>query len=68
VDIHAEATVRWRGRISRRKGLDFTTLPCSGFVSNFDQKFFVIGSVCVALFASDEEVGDETILEGFNRG
>lgn len=29
---------------------------------------FVIGSVCVALFAGEGEIGNETMLEGFNRG
>jgi hypothetical protein len=44
------------------------TLPCVGFVSNFDYEIFVISSVCVAFFTSEDKVGDEAMLGGFNRG
>jgi len=66
VNIYAEATIT--GRISQRTHRNVVTIPCLGFVSNFDYEIFVISSVCVALFASEDEVGDEAILGGFNRG
>jgi hypothetical protein len=69
MDIHAEATiVQETDRISRRNRLDFVTLPGGGFVSNFHHEILVIGSVCVTLFTRENEVGDEAILECFNRG
>lgn len=43
-------------------------LPCIGFVSSFDHEIFVISSICVAFFTSEDKIGDETILGGFNRG
>jgi hypothetical protein len=60
--------VKEADRVSRCEQLDVVTLPCSSFVGNFDQKIFVIGSICMALFAGEDEVGDETILESSNRG
>lgn len=55
------------GRVSRCKQLYSVTIPRSSFISNFDYEIFEIEPVCVTLFTGKDEVGDETILEGFNR-
>jgi len=54
-------------RVSWRMRRNFVTLPCLGFVSNFDCKLLVINSVRVAVFTSKDEVGEEAVLGGFNR-
>ena len=59
---------RKRGRVSRHARWRCVTLPCIGFVSDLNYEILVISSVCVAFFASEDEVGGEAILGGFNGG
>jgi hypothetical protein len=56
------------GGVSRRARQNFDVLPFVGFVSDFDYEIFLISSVCVAFFASENELGHEAIPGGFNRG
>jgi len=58
---------KWGG-VSLCSRQNFVALPRIGFVSDFDYEIAVISSVCVALFPSEDEVGDEAMLGGFNRG
>lgn len=48
--------------------LKIFVLPCSGLISHFNHKVLVIDSIRVALFTGENEVGYESILEGFDRG
>jgi hypothetical protein len=69
VDVHPEAKViQEPDRISRRDCLHVVSLPCNGFVCNFNHKILKIGSVCRTLFTSEDEVGGEAVVEGLNRG
>ena len=59
---------RWSARVSRCSPQNLVALPCISFVSDLDYEIVVISSVCVAFFPSEDEVGDEAMLGGFNRG
>ena len=61
--------LQWfKGEVSLRKLVDLATLPCCGFVSDFDHEISKIGPIRVAFFASEDKVRDEPMLEGFHGG